>query len=96
MILNSMRQPSQITIRKIALEKSGQNQDSNTSKIAASLGCDDDWERWVSSMQRPNVEEEHGPQQHCKEGDTSELQDKDKDEKYNFKNNSKRLHTQLK
>ena len=43
---------------------------------------------------QPNVEEEHGPQQHCKEGDTSVLQDKNKDEKYNFKNNSKRLHTQ--
>ena len=40
----------------------------------------------------PNVEEELGAQQQCKEGDTSVSQDKDKDETYNL-NNSKRLHT---
>jgi hypothetical protein len=42
----------------------------------------------------PNVEEELGAQQQCEEGDTSVSQDKDKDETYNFMNNSKRLHTQ--
>ena len=42
----------------------------------------------------PTVEEEHGVQQHCKEGDTSVWEDEDKDEKYNIRNKSKRLHTQ--
>jgi hypothetical protein len=43
---------------------------------------------------QPNVEEEHGAQQHWEEGDTSVGQNKEKDEKYNFLNQSKRLHTQ--
>ena len=43
---------------------------------------------------QPNVEEEHGAQQYWEERDTSVWQNKDKNEKYNFLNQSKRLHTQ--
>ena len=80
----------------MVLDKSAQNQDSFTSKIAASLGCDDDWDIWVTPCRHLplNEEEEHGAKQHCEEGDTSVWQDEDMEERYNFRNNSKRLHTQ--
>ena len=57
----------------MVLDKSAQNQDSFTSKIAASLGCDDDYDRWVISCRHlpPNVEEEHHAKQHYEEGETS-------------------------
>ena len=44
--------------------------------------------------QPAHAEEEHGAHQHWEEGDTSVWQNKIKDEKYNFLNYSKRLHTQ--
>ena len=53
----------------MVLDKSAQNQDSFTSKIDASLGCDDDREGWHTYHQYG--EEGHGAQQHCGEGDTS-------------------------
>ena len=54
----------------MVLDKSAQNQDSFTSKIAASLGCDEDREEWHKYKQ--HWEEE---QQHYGEGDTSVWQD---------------------
>ena len=41
-----------------------------------------------------NVEEEHGASQHCEETDTLVWQDEDMDERYNKRNNSKRLDAQ--
>ena len=57
----------------MVLDKSAQNQDRFTSKIDASLGCDDDREGWHTYHQYG--EEGHGAQQHCGEGDTSVWQD---------------------
>ena len=42
-----MKKPA---IRKMVLDKSAQNQDRFTSKIAASLGCDDDCEEGETSV----------------------------------------------
>ena len=41
-----------------------------------------------------NVEEKDGATQHCEEADTLVWQGEDMDERYNNRNNSKRLHTQ--
>ena len=48
----------------IGLDKSTQNQDRFTSK-AASLGCDDDRERWLSYH---HMQKKIGEQQHFEEG----------------------------